>query len=237
MAVEAALLILVLAAGDPASATAAQAVAEALRGQRSDARVVLAPEAARLLAERGLADHDLIVRSDKPLAVTAAAAKLILIRVERRDSAADHVVVVDLWAGGRWDSSTAIAGGAGDPLPAAADNVRRLLRDAALGQAVVGEKADRLLIASFVERGDWAGLVASVERLEKPSPRLRHMAIVALLRLGDRDGARAALAKLASEAPASPLLGEARAAVEADPGGPEVLRDRSPADDGGNVLR
>lgn len=234
---EAALLILVLAAGDPASVAASQAVASALHELRSDARVVLAPEAARLLSERGIADKDLVARTDKPLGVTAASPKLVLIRVERRDSAADHVVVVDLWAGGRWDSSTAIAGGAGDPVPAGVDNARRLFRDASLGQAAISERSDRQLIAPFAERGDWAGLVAIVERQEKPSPRLRFQAIMALLRLGDRDGARAALVKLTAEAPGHALLREAAAAIEAEPVGSDVLRDHTPADDGSNVLR
>lgn len=236
---EAALLILVLAAGDPQSLTAAQTVAGALRELRADARVVIAPEAAKLLAERGVGDNDLVTRTDKPLTATAANPKLILLRVERRDAASDKIVVVDLWAGGRWEGSTAIAGKTGDPVPAAVDNARRLLGGAvaALDPAVAAERRDRLLIAPFVERGDWAGLVAIVEQQEKPSPRLRYQAIMALLRLGDRDGARAALAKLTAAAPGHALVREATAAVEADPAGSDTLRDHAPADDGGNVLR
>lgn len=232
---ETALLILVLSAGDPSSKDAALAIGAALQAAHAEARIVLPPESARLLAERGLGDADLIGRSDKPVLLTGKTPKLVLVRVERRDAASDRVVAVDLWSGGRTDSATAVTGATGDPVPPAAEAVNRLFRDLSQDPAAAGDRLDRNLIAPFAERGDWMGLVAAVERAEKPSPRLRHAAIMAMLRLGDRDGAKAALAAFAAAAPEHPLLREATALVQAEPG--DAMRDPVPSDDGGNVLR
>jgi hypothetical protein len=235
--VEAALLILVLTTGDPDSLTAAKAVAEALHGQDTKAQVVLPPEASKQLAARGLQDADLVARSEKPLAATASDLHLVIVRVERRDSGADRVVEIDLWSGGRRDGMSAVSNAKGDPLPQAADGARRLLREASHDPATAGDRSDAALIAPFMEQADWVGLVAAVEARSDASPRLRHAAIIARLRLGDHDGAVAALAKLKAQAPQHPLTAAAAAAVEADAGGVDALRDANPNDDGGNVLR
>lgn len=233
---DAALLILVLAAGDPASGSAAKAIADGLRLQRADARLVLPPDAVKLLAERGLADADLVHRSEKPILATAKEARLVVVRVERRDSGPDQVVDIDLWAGGRRDGTTAVAGAKGDPVPAAVESACRLLREASLDPAEAAARADQVLIATFADKGDWTGLVAAVARQEKPSPRLRAAGIAARLRLGDRAGAHAELDKLRAAAPDSTFTRDVAAAIEADAGGADVLRDPPKGDDGGNVL-
>jgi hypothetical protein len=233
---DAVLLILVLAAGDADSVKAAQAVADALHAQHAQAQVVLAPEAAKQLAARGIADADLVRHADKPLAVTAKESRLVIVRVERRDAVTDRVIDVEVWAAGHRDGTTAVAKATGDPTSAAIEGACRLVREALVDPAAAAERADLALIAPFAERGDWAGLVAMAGRRENPSPRLRHAVVMAHLRLGDRAAAAEALKTLRTQAPDSPLTREAGAALDADPGGAGPLRDASPADDGSNVL-
>jgi len=60
---------------------------------------------------------------------------------------------------------------------------------------------------------------------------------MARLRLGDRDGAAAALTALRTVAPDHPLVREAAAALDSDAGGADVMRDGATGDDGGNILR
>lgn len=234
---EALLLILILSGGDPASLAAAQAVAAALHEQDAKAQIVLPPESAKILAERGLRDADLVERSEKPLLATAADLRLVLVRVERREVGSDQVIDVELWSGGRSDRMSAVAGKAGDPLSSAAEGSRRLLREASHDPAVAADRSDTTLVAGFVERGAWQELVAAVEARADARPRLRHAAILARLRLGDHAGAVAALAALSKDFPGHALTKAATVAVDEDAGGAETLRDAAPADDGGNTLR
>jgi len=231
------LLILVLSAGDPASQAAAQAVESSLRNQDAKARIVLAPEAAKLLAERGLRDADLVGRSEKTLLATAKDLRLVLVRVERRDVGPDHIADVEMWSGGRYDRMSAVVGKDGDPLPAASEGASRLLREASHDPAGAADRADTAFVAGFVEHGDWKGLIDAVAARSDARPRLCHAAILARLRLGDRAGAVSALAALRAKEPAHPLTAAAAAAVETDAGGSDTLRDAVPADDGGNTLR
>ncbi len=235
---EAVLLILVLSAGDPASLTAAQAVAAALQQHDAKAQVVLPPDAAKRLAERGLHDADLVGRSEKVLLATAKDLRLVIVRVERRDTGSDRIVEVELWSGGRHDRMSAVSGKEGDPVPSAAEGARRLLRDAAHDPALAADRTDIAFIAGFAEQGDWKGLIAAVGARPDAGPRLRQAAILARLRLGDQAGATAALAALQQSHPGHPLTAAAAAAVAADAGGADTLRDAAkPADDGGNTLR
>jgi hypothetical protein len=239
---EALLLVLVLSAGDPGSVEAATAVAEALRLQDPKARVVLAADAATELTRRDLRDADLVARSERVLTETAKDLKLVIVRIERRQSGPDQVIDVDLWSGGRRDGMSAVSGntgtpGAADPLGQAVDGARRLLREASHDPAAAAERADRTFLSRFIERGDWTGLILAVDARQDASPRLRCAAIMARLRLGDRDGATAALAVVRSVAPDHPLVREAAAALESDAGGVDAMRDPAPGDDGGNILR
>lgn len=234
---EAALLILILSAGDPDSGKAAQAIAEALRQQDAKAQVVLPPDSVKLLAERGLRDAELIDRSEKALLATAKDLHLVLVRVERRESGADRVIDIDLWSGGRVDRMSSAVGQDADPLPLAIEGARRLLREAAHDPAGAAERSDRAFITGFADRGDWKGLVAAVAARPDARPRLRHAAIMARLRLGDHEGAVAALAAMRADLPDHPLTAAAAAAVNGDVGGSDTLRDATPADAGGNILR
>lgn len=234
---EAALLILILSAGDPDSGIAAQAVAEALRGQEPRAQVVLPPDAAKQLVDRGLRDADLVGRSEKPLLATAKELRLVIVRVERRESGVDHVVDVDLWSGGRSDRMSAAVGRDADPVPLAVEGARRLLREAAHDPVAAADRSDIAFLTGYADRGDWKGLVAAVAARPDASPRLRHAAIMARLRLGDHEGAVAALAAMRADLPDHPLTAAAAAAVTGDAGGSDTLRDGSPADAGGNILR
>lgn len=234
---EAALLILILAAGDPASGQAAQAVAEALRRQDPQAMVVLPPEATQQLAGLGLRDADLVARSEKALLATAKDLRLVLVRIERRESGTDHVIDVDLWSGGRVDRMSAAVGSETDPLPLAVEGARRLLREASHDASGAADRADIAFLTGFADRGDWKGLIAAVAARPDARPRLRHAAIMARLRLGDRDGAATALAAMRTDLPDHPLTAAAAAAVAGDAGGSDTLRDSAPADAGGNVLR
>jgi hypothetical protein len=236
--VEAVLLILVLSAGDPDSLTAAQAVAAALLQHDAKAQVVLPPDAVKLLAERGLHDADLVGRSEKVLLATAKDLRLVIVRIERRDTGSDRIVDVELWSGGRHDRMSAVSAKAGDPVPSAAEGARRLLRDAAHDPALAADRTDIAFIAGFAEQGDWKGLIAAVGARPDAGPRLRHAAVLARLRLGDQAGAAAALAALQQSHPGHPLTAAAAAAVAADAGGADTLRDAAkPADDGGNTFR
>ncbi len=236
---ETALLILILAAGDPASADTAKAVAEAMRGLEPKATIVLPPESAKLIAERGLKDADLVGRSEKPVLATAADLRLVLVRVERRDTGRDRVVEVELWSGGRSDRMSAVTGPDGDPTGPAAEGARRLLAEAAHDPAAAADRTDRAFVAGFVEREDWKGLIEAVAARPDASARLRHAAVTARLRLGDRDGAARDLAVLRTAFPQHPLTAAAAAAVEAAGDGlaEDALREARPADDGGNTLR
>ena len=102
---------------------------------------------------------------------------------------------------------------------------------------VAADRADTALIVGFVERGAWKELVAAVDADANARPRLRHAAILARLRIGDHAGAQVALDALRKALPDHPLTVAAAAAVEADAGGADSLRDPAPADDGGNTLR
>jgi hypothetical protein len=236
--VEAVILILVLSAGDPASLTAAQAVAAALQQHDAKAQVVLPPDAAKHLAERGLHDADLVGHSEKVLLATAKDLRLVIVRVERRDTGSDCIVEVELWSGGRHDRMAAVSGKEGDPVPSAAEGARRLLRDAAHDPALAADRTDIAFIAGFAEQGDWKGLIAAVGARPDAGPRLRHAAILARLRMGDQAGAAAALAALQQSHAGHPLTTAAAVAVAADAGGADSLRDAAkPADDGGNTLR
>jgi hypothetical protein len=235
--VEAVLLILVLSAGDPESARAAAAVAEALRQQEPAAQVVLPPESAKLLAARGMRDGDLVSRSEKPVQATAADLHLVLVRVERRESGSDRVVDIDLWSGGRIDRMSTAVGQDTDPLPLAAEGARRLLRESAHDPVAAADRADIEVISDFADRGDWKGLVASVDARSDARPRLRHAAIMARLRLGDHAGAVTALEAMRAKLPDHPLTKAAAAAVESDVGGSDTLRDGVPVDATDNVLR
>lgn len=234
---EAALLILILAAGDPASGAAAHAVAEALRRQEPQAAVVLPPDSAQRLAGLGLRDADLLGRSEKALLATARDLRLVLVRVERRESGSDHVVDVDLWSGGRVERMSAAVGKDTDPIPLAEEGARRLLRDASHDAAGAADRADIAFLTAFADRGDWQGLIAAVAARPDARPRLRHAAVLARLRLGDHEGAAAALAAMRADLPDHPLTAAAAAAVAGDAGGSDTLRDAAPADAGGNVLR
>lgn len=234
---ETVLLILVLSAGDPTSGKAAVAVADALRQQEPKAQVVLPPESQKLLAERGLHDSDLVQRNEKAALATARDLRVVIVRVEQHESGTDRVVDVDLWSGGRADHMAAAGGKDSDPLPLAAEGARRLLREAAHDPATAADRADIAFITGFADRGDWKGLVAAVDARLDARPRLRHAAILARLRLGDHAGAATALAAMRSALPDHALTRAAAAAVEADAGGSDTLRDSTPADAGGNVLR
>jgi hypothetical protein len=239
---EALLLVLVLSSGDPGSVGAASAIAEALRLQDPKARIVLAADAATELTRRGLRDADLVARSERVLTETAKDLKLVIVRIERRQSGADQLIDIDLWSGGRRDGMSAVSGdkgaaGVGDPLGQAIDGARRLLREASHDPAAAAERADRTFLSRFIESGDWTGLILAVDARQDASPRLRCAAIMARLRLGDRDGATAALAVVRSAAPDHPLVREAAAALESDAGGADTMRDPAPGDDGGNILR
>lgn len=234
---ETALLILVLVAGDPASHAAAQTVAAALRAERAEAAVVLPPESSQRLAALALADADLVARNEKPILATAANPRLVLVRIENRDGGgAERIVEVELWAGGRRSAMAAVAGSGGDPAAAAAEGARRLLREAALDAAGAAQRREQLLVASYAERGAWDELVAAVAAMPDATPRLRHQAILARLRLGDRTGAQRALEALARDAPADPATSAAAEAVAADAGATDVLRDPQ-VEAPGNVLR
>ena len=235
--VEAALLILVLCAGDPASQSAATAIAAALRAQDAKAQVVLPPDAVKLLGERGLRDADLVGRSEKALLATATDLRLVLVRVERREVGADRIVDIEMWSGGHHDRMSAVAGKEGDPMSSAAEGARRLLREAAHDPVAAADRSDTAFIAAFAEQGDWKGLIAAVQSRPEASPRLRQAAILARLRLGDQPGAVAALTALQQSHPTHPLTIAAAAAVAADAAGSDSLRDATPADDGSNVLR
>jgi hypothetical protein len=236
--VEAILLILILSAGDAESLTAAKAVAAALAQHDARAQIVLPPEAGKRIAERGLHDADLVGRSEKALLATAKDLRLVLVRVERRDTGSDRIVEVELWSGGRHDRMSAVTGLEGDPVPSAAEGARRLLRDAAHDPVLAADRSDLAFIAGFAEQGDWKGLVAAVGARPDTGPRLRHAAILARLRLGDQAGATAALAILQQSHPGHPLTFAAADAVAADAGGSDSLRDAAKsADDGGNILR
>ncbi len=234
---EALLLILVLSAGDPESQAAAQVIAAALHDQEARARLVMPPESVKLLAELGMRDADLVSRSEKPLLATAKDLQLVLVRVERRVSGEDRIIDVELWSAGRHDRMSAVAGKDGDPLPSAAEGACRLLREAAHDPAGAADRADTTFVAGFAERGDWKGLVLAVAARPDASPRLRAAAILARLRLGDHEGAVTALAALRQAAPDHPETTTAAAAVEADAGGADILRDAKPAEDAGNTLR
>lgn len=234
---EAVLLILILSAGDPDSGAAAQAIAAAMREQDAKAQIILPPDSAKLLAERGLRDADLIERSEKALLATAKDLRVVLVRVERRDSGADRIIDIDLWSGGRVDRMSAAVSQETDPLPLAVEGARRLLREAAHDPAGAAERSDRAFITGFADRGDWKGLVVAVAARPDARPRLRHAAIMARLRLGDHEGAVAALAAMRADFPEHPLTAAANAAVSGDVGGSDTLRDGAPADAGGNILR
>jgi hypothetical protein len=234
---DALLLILILSGGDPGSLAAAQAVAAALQAQDAKSQIVLPPESGKLLGVRGLRDADLVGRAEKPLLATSQDLRLVIVRVERRAAGADQVVDVELWSGGHYDRMAAVAGKEGDPVVAAADGARRLLREASHDPVMAANRSDTALVASFAERGDWKGLVAAVEARSDARPRLRHAAILARLRLGDHAGAALALAALSQSDPGHPLTRAAAAAVEADAGGTDTLRDAVQADDGSNTLR
>jgi hypothetical protein len=231
------LLILVLCGGDPGSRAAAQAVAAGLQTQDAKVEIVLPPASATRLAERGLRDADLVSRSEKVLLATAQDLRLVIVRVERREATSDQVVEVELWSGGHYDRMAAVAGKEGDPLAPAVEGARRLLREAAHDPVTAADRSDLAFVAAFVERGDWKGLVAAVAARADARPRLRHAAILARLRLGDQAGAVSALAALRQVQPDHPLTRAAAAAVEADAGGADTLRDAAPADDGSNTLR
>lgn len=236
-AMEAVLLILVLAAGDPGSLAAAQAVADGLRQQEAAARIMLPPDATAELAKLGLRDADLVGRSEKPLQATAGRPRLVLVRVERREAGDDRVIEVELWAGGRTDRMVAAVARAADPLPLAVEGARRLLREAARDPAQAQERTDTAFITGFAARGDWQGLIAAVDADPDARPRLRHAAIMARLRLGDRPGAERALAALRQTHPDHPLTTAAATAVAADAGGADALRDPPPPRTDDHTLR
>lgn len=231
------LLILVLAAGDPASTLAAQGVAEALRTQDAKAQVVLAPDATKRLAAHSITDGDLVTRSEKPLAITAANPRLVLVRIERHQKVQDEIIDVDVWVAGRRTGMSAVAGKNGDPLPGAIEGARRLVGDGVKDPSAAAERSDQALIAPFFERGDWLGLLKVVAAQSQPSPRLRYAVIMARLRLDDFDGATAELAQLRAAAPTHDLTKDAATAIDAAKAAGAALRDADPADDGGNVLR
>ncbi len=223
--VETALLILILTAGDPGSAAAGAAVAAALREQDAKATIVLPPDSAVRLAERGLKDADLVSRSEKPVQATANDLKLVIVRVERRSVGTDKVVDVELWSGGRSDRMSAVTGTEGEPEPPAAEGARRLLREATHDPVTAAEHADFALIATYADRADWKGLIAAIAARSDARPRLLQVAVLAHLRLGDQAGAQTALAALRKAYPDHPFIASAAAAVDADPGGSDTLRD------------
>ncbi len=184
-----------------------------------------------------MTDADLLKHTDKPLAVTAANTRLVLVRVERRGAGNDHIIQVDFWAAGRRDGMTAVAGKDGNPLPSAIDGSRRLLLDNIQDPTGAAERADLALLAPFKERADWAGLIKAISARSKPSPRLRHAVILAHLRMGDVDRATSELSRLRSDAPSHALVKEAASMIEAAKNSTGELRDAAVNDDGGNVLR
>ena len=237
--VETALLILILTAGDPGSAAAGAAVAAALHQQDAKAVIVLPPDSAARLAERGLKDADLVSRSEKPIQATASDLKLVIVRVERRSVGSDKVIDIELWSGGRSDRMSAVTGAEGEPEPPAAEGARRLLREATHDPVSAAEHADFALIATYADRADWKGLIAAIAVRPDARPRLLQVAVLAHLRLGDQAGAQAALDAFRKAYPDHPFVAMAAAAVASDPGGSDTLRDGagSVAMPDSNVLR
>jgi hypothetical protein len=221
---EAAALVLLLSAGDPASREAATAVQQRLTTVAPQVRVLAGPEAAADLAQRGLKDADLVARSERALALTSTG-RLVLLRVERRQTGEDQVVDIELWAHGRRTSASAAAGKAArDPQAEAADTAAKLVADSTA--ADFRDRSDTEFLARFSEKADWRGLVQAVNRLAAPSPRLRHAAAMAHLRLGDRAAAAAEIERLRAEAPDHPLVqrGEAALIDDAELGDAPALR-------------
>ncbi len=236
--VETALLILVLTAGDPGSAAAGVAVAAALREQDPRAMVVLPPDAATRLGERGLRDADLVSRSEKPILVTAKDLHLVIVRVERRALGDDKIIDIEMWSGGRSDRMSAVVGKDGEPEPPASEGARRLLREALHDPATAAEHADVALIATFANQADWRGMINAVEARSDARPRLLHAAILAHLRLGDLPGAKKGLAAMRARYPDAELTKAATSAVESDVGGADALRDDAVSSQAeSNVLR
>jgi hypothetical protein len=238
LAMDAALLVLVLSAGDPGSRQVAEAAAKALRSELPAVRLAYGPEAVRELVNRRMTDAELTVRGIRPLEVTAGDRRVLIVRIERRQAGDDAVVDVDCWAAGRRDSCAAVAGGGGDPSPAASDGTVRLVRAAvvAVADTPAAGQEDQALIARLIAAADWAGLVKAAEL--QPSPRLLHAAVLARLRLGDRDGASEAAQVFAGKFPGHPLAVAAGEAVAVDAGQAAELRDQRQSDGGDDrVLR
>ncbi|MCX8039270.1 MAG: hypothetical protein N3B15_01665, partial [Planctomycetota bacterium] len=98
-----------------------------------------------------------------------------------------------------------VAGGAPrDPLLSAPADAVRALRRAAPSAAEAQARQEEIIIDDCLARQDWEGLVHAASSAAA-GPRLRYAAVVALLRLGDADGARAAAAALQERFPGHPL--------------------------------
>lgn len=225
---EAALLVLVLAAGDAASQDAAQRIAAELAREPAPLAVLPPPAAARVLAERGLADAELVARGERVRQATLAEPNLAILRVERRESGRDRLLELEVWARGRRVPVVIATGPEGDPLRTAAADAARALQDAAPEPAEEARRREQALIAAYIARADWAGLAQAIAELPEASPHLRFVAVAAALRAGDRSGAERALAALRAAHPEHQLTAAAALALAAEADDGPTLRDPAP---------
>ncbi len=248
------LLILVLSGNPEADPAAGQVVAELAKLGGARVEVVTGVKARERLAAKGLQDADLIAGPDAARSLSGRE-PLIIIRLERREQSGDQILESRVWANGKAEAHTAIAGAA-----ASGKDSDRLLSERAVRgiTALVApllpgavdtkehlrDERERVDFAALVRAAEWQTVVTRATAIPEPTPRARYYQVMALGRLGRLEEARAAYDAFAKAHPGHVLLLAAADLLPQEPARGKlreegnILHDgTAPADDGGNTLK
>ncbi len=244
------LLLVILLSLDPAAKPDTEAVTarltEAATEVQAQVKVVSGVEAQAALKERGISESDLTGGVGVGATLTRNDRSLALVRLERRLSGGDVVVETRIWANGLEDSHVAISGRrkADTPLAEPTEAVARGVKNtlglwlSAHGKADAGG-ASLERLAVLAENRDWQALLTAAATCP-PSPRQAYYQILALIRSGRREEAVTALTALKTAFPKHVLTASAEALIvpiRNEDGGEVDINDKTPADDGTNVLK
>lgn len=252
---QAVLLILILF-GDPSGEQLSKDLAADLgRLAGANAKILIGTEAAKELEKHDVRVADLMSGPNIGAHLTTSTPNLIIIHLERSESAGDIVVNSSVWLEGRSDKHVAIGGNGADPEQGVLKGLLPIIQHRfpeQPGAGVIAPASDEAQLAAQADRKEWQTMLGNLAGVEKKSPRQFYYQILAYSRLVQRDAAVESLNQMREKYPDHFLIKAAEEMIPPLPHDEDGKSDDGnansqsvepkqetvpPEDDGGNVLK
>lgn len=145
------------------------------------------------LDKQGLTVDDLLVTPNIGRLFTKHSPKVVVMHLEQRSSADNHVILGRLWRAGKEERLGGIAGEGDDAYPLLRRQVTQLLGDALRPRQAATVFGTDASLADLVEAEAWGALLARLAEADELSVREHYYRVLAYSRIGNRLAAQEAL--------------------------------------------